>query len=52
MPALFPPDDVAQLRQAVIDAAAGCGHLIERRSGDLTDVPIDYRFLDLLLGSR
>ena len=42
----FPPDDVAQLRQAV---AAGCGHQIERRSGDRTDVPIDYRFLDLLL---
>ena len=45
----FPPDDVAQLRQAVVDAAAGCGHQIERRSGDRTDVPIDYRFLDLLL---
>ena len=45
----FPPEDVAQLRQFVIDAAAGCGHQIERRSGDRTGVPIDYRFLDLLL---
>ena len=45
----FPPDDVAQLKEAVIDAAAGFGHQIERRSGDRTDVQIDYRFLDLLL---
>ena len=45
----FPPEDVAPLRQVVFNAAAGCGHQIERRSGDRTEVPIDYRFLDLLL---
>ena len=45
----FPLDDVAELKQAVIGAAAGFGHQIVRRSVDRSDVPIDYRFLDLLL---
>ena len=45
----FPLDDVAHLKESVIVAAAGFGHEIERRSGDRSDVPIDYRFLDLLL---
>ena len=45
----FPLDVVAELKQAVIGAAAGFGHQIVRRSGDRSDVPIDYRFLDLLL---
>ena len=43
----FPPDDVAQLKESVISAAAGFGHQIERRPGDRSDVPIDYRFFDL-----
>ena len=46
---LAPLDEVAHLEESVISVAAGCGHQIERRSGDRTDVPIDYRFLDLLL---
>ena len=45
----FPLDDVAELKRSVIGAAAGFGHQIERRPGDRSDVPIDYRFLDLLL---
>ena len=36
--------------QQVIDTAAGSGYEIVRRSEDRPDVPIDYRFLDLLLG--
>ena len=45
----FPPDDVAHLKESVTVAVAGFGHEIERRSGDGSDVPIDYQFLDLLL---
>ena len=45
----FPLDDVASLKESVIVTAAGFGHQIERRSGDRTDVPLDYQFLDLLL---
>ena len=33
----------------LIDIAAGCGFLMRRQKGDRTDVPIDFRFLDLLL---
>ena len=45
----FPLDEVAQLRRTVIDAAAENAFRVERRTGDRTDIPIDYRFLDLLL---
>ena len=45
----FPPDEVLQLKQTVIDAAARAGIRILRKSGDRVDVPIDYRFLDVLL---
>ena len=45
----FPPDEIAQLKQAVIDAAGRAGLRILRKSGDRMDVPIDYRFLDILL---
>ena len=45
----FPLDDVASLKESVIVTAAGFGHQIERRSGDRSDVTIDYQFLDLLL---
>ena len=45
----FPLDEFANLKESVISVAAGFGHQIERRPGDRTDVPIDYRFLDLLL---
>ena len=45
----FPPDEIQQLKQAVINAASRAGIHILRRSGDRVDVPIDYRFLDVLL---
>ena len=45
----FPLEDVAELKQAVIGAAASCNLRIQRRAGDRTNNPIDYRFLDLLL---
>ena len=45
----FPLEDVAELKQAVIDAAASGNFRIQRRPGDRTDVPIDYRCLDILL---
>ena len=47
----FPPEDVAGLKQELIDIAAGCGFLMQKKEGDRTDVPIDVRFLDLLLGT-
>ena len=46
---LFPLDEIQQLKQAVIGAAARAGIPILRKSGDRVDVPIDYRFLDVLL---
>ena len=45
----FPPDEIQQLKQAVISAASRAGIPILRKSGDRVDVPIDYRFLDVLL---
>ena len=45
----FPPDEILQLKQAVIEVAARAGIRILRKSGDRVDVPIDYRFLDVLL---
>ena len=44
----FPLNGAAELKRSVIGAAAGFGHQIVRGSGDRSDVPIDYRFLDLL----
>ena len=45
----FPPDEILQLKQTVIDVAARAGICFLRKSGDRVDVPIDYRFLDVLL---
>ena len=45
----FPPAEVAEFKQQVIDTAARSGYQIVRRAGDRTDVPIDYRFRNLLL---
>ena len=45
----FPPDEILQLKETVIDAAARAGIPILRKSGDRVDVPIDCRFLDVLL---
>ena len=45
----FPPVEIKQLKQAVIDAADRAGISITRRSEDRVDIPIDYRFLDVLL---
>ena len=45
----FPPVEIKQLKQAVIHAADRAGISITRRSEDRVDIPIDYRFLDVLL---
>ena len=45
------PDEIQQLKQSVIDVAARAGFPILRKSGDRLDVPIDYRFWDVLLRS-
>ena len=45
----FPSDEILQLKQSVIDVAGRAGIRILRKSGDRVDVPIDYRFLDVLL---
>ena len=45
----FASDEIKQLKQAVINAAARAGISITRKSGDRVDIPIDYRFLDVLL---
>ena len=45
----FPSDEILQLKKSVIDVAGRAGIRILRKSGDRVDVPIDYRFLDVLL---
>ena len=45
----FLPDEVASLKKELIDSAALYGFRLERRIGDRSDVPIDYRFLHVLL---
>ena len=47
----FPPDAVASLKKELIDSAALYGLHLERRTRDRSDVPIDYRFLHVLLQS-
>ena len=44
----FPLADIAGLKKELIDVAAEYGFHLERRSGDRTDVPIDFRFLHML----
>ena len=48
-PCPFPLDEVAELKRSLIGAAAGFGYQVERRPGDRSDVPVDDRFLNLLL---
>ena len=45
----FPPDEVLRLKSTVAGAAGRAGIRMHRESGDRVDVPIDYRFLDVLL---
>ena len=45
----FKPADVKALKDEVIMNLASMGIDLERSSGDRDDVPIDFRFLDLLL---
>ena len=47
----FPPDEIQRLKENLIDAAARAGIPILRKNGDRVDVPIDYRFLEVLLGA-
>ena len=39
----------ASLKKELMDSAALFGFHLERRAGDRSDVPIDYRFLQVLL---
>ena len=45
----FIVEDIAALKQAVVDALAAPGLNLNREGDDRADVPIDFRFLDLLL---
>ena len=45
----FPPDEILRLKETVVEAAARAGISIIRKGGDRVDIPIDYRFLDVLL---
>ena len=45
----FPQEEVEPLKREIIQSALDCGIVLERKPGDRTDVPIDYRFLQLLL---
>ena len=46
---LFRRVEVEALKQEIIQCALGYGFPLERKPGDRPDVPIDYRFLHLLL---
>ena len=46
---LFLPADIAGLKNELIEVAAQFGFQLERKAGDWTDTPIDYRFLHVLL---
>ena len=45
----FPPAEILQLKQAAIEVAGRAGVRVYRKDGDRLDVPIDCRFLDMLL---
>ena len=47
----FPSDAVAGLKRELIDASTAHEFHLERRSGDRTDAPTDYRFLHVLFQS-
>ena len=48
-PCPFPLSDIARLKHEVIDTASRSGFQLERNLGDRIDMPIDYRFLRMLL---
>ena len=45
----FPFAEVANLKEELIKAAADCGFHLQRRADDREDIPIDVRFLHVLL---
>ena len=45
----FAVEDIVALKKAVVDAHAAQGLDLNREGDDRADVPIDFRFLDLLL---
>ena len=45
----FPDEAVRELKEEVVEVLSSRGLLLNRASGDLNELPIDYRFLDLLL---
>ena len=45
----FPQEEVESLKREIIQSALDYGIALERKPGDRTNVPIDYRFLQLLL---
>ena len=45
----FSTDSIRALKQAVVEGLATGGFSLARKEGDRTDVPLDFRYLDLLL---
>ena len=45
----FPAEEVERLKRDVIERASSSGFELDRKAGDRMDVPIDFRFLQLLL---
>ena len=45
----FPPEDVADLERVIIKVAADGGFPMRKKAGDRVNVPMDFRFLDVLL---
>ena len=45
----FPAEEVEKLKRDVTELAASSGFALDRRAGDRVDVPIDFKFLQLVL---
>ena len=45
----FPSSEILRLKESVVEAASQAGFQLLRKKGDRLDVPIDFRFLDVLL---
>ena len=47
----FNPESIAALKEDIVSALAKHGQVLKSELNDRTDLPIDYRFLELLLGA-
>ena len=45
----FSSDSIQSLNQSIVENLSSCGLNLDRQDGDREDVPIDFRYLDLLL---